>query len=888
MMGKTPLWRRYLRFFGPDAKADVDDELAFHLETKVEELVARGWTPEAAREEARRRFGDVEGVRAACERLQSEREEHRRRRDYGMELRQDVAYGIRQLRRSWVTSLLAVVTLGVGIGAVAAVFSILYAVVLHPLPFAQPDRIVNVWSTRQGRDDVVTPRNFDSWRRETHSFERLAALEHVTFTLAGKSSSSQVSGGAVSQEFFSVFGASPMFGRTFAVEDDLPPRRHLAVLSYRLWRERFGEDRSVLGQQVVLDREAYTVIGVMPRSFDVRPDGEEVWVPLALSGQEMGWGGILNVVGRLRHGVTLRQAQAEMDVEARVLEQRYPEMNHNRAIRVKEFSRDLVGDYRQKLMILLAAVGAVFLIACANVANLLFARGTGRERELAIREALGATRGRIVRQLLTESFVLGLAGAFVGLLLAAVLVRVAKVLGTAVVPRLGEASINLPVLLVLLGLAVGCAVFSGLLPALRAAGSESQNVLAHGGRSVGGLGRDRARNFYIAFEVGLALVLLIAAGLLIRTAVQAQRVDAGFSAENIVTGRTALPSTGYRTAQQIVAAYSRIREDLAAQPGVVSAALTTKVPLSASKLGIVLKTNAVVPALRDESSVEMQYVSPGYFGVMRIPLRSGRDFSDEDRVGSAQVVVVNETMARRLWPGQDAVGKTLRLDGMEVVNPLWQVAGIVADAHDDGLMVSPPAMLYVPFMQVSTNPWRWAESSLYLVARTRTEASASTEVLRKALAGLDPTLPLGDAFTMKERLAKSVAEMRLYTLLLTMLGVCGLVLTAAGIYGVVAYFVNRQRAEIGVRIALGATRANVLRFVVGRGMRPVLAGAAVGVVAAVMASRALSAQLYGVESADAITFAAVTGTLLVVAVFACYIPARQAAGVDPVIVLRGE
>lgn len=664
---------------------------------------------------------------------------------------------------------------------------------------------------------------------------------------------------------------------------------NLAVLSYRLWRERFGEDRSVLGRQVVLDREAYTVIGVMPRSFDVRPDGEQVWVPLGLSGQEMGWaGGVLSVVGRLRHGVTLRQAQAEMDVEARVLEQRYPEMNHNRTIRVREFSRDLVGDYRQKLLILFAAVGAVFLIACANVANLLFARGSGRERELAIREALGATRGRIVRQLLTESFVLGLAGAFVGLLLAAVLVRMAKVLGTAVVPRLGEASINLPVLLVLLGLAVGCAVFSGLLPALRAAGSESQSVLAHGGRSVAGLGRDRARNFYIAFEVGLALVLLIAAALLIRTAVQAQRVDAGFSAENVITGRTALPSTGYRTAQQIVTAYSRIREDLAAQPGVVSAALTTKVPLSASELGIVLKTNAVVPALRDEFSVEMQYVSPGYFGAMRIPLRGGRDFSDENRVGSAQVVVVNETMARRLWPGQDAIGKTLRLDVMEAGSPLWQVAGIVADAHDDGLMVPPPAMLYVPFMQVSTNPWRWAESSLYLVARTRTEASANAEVLRRALAGLDPTLPLGDEFTMKERLAKSVSEMRLYTLLLTMLGVCGLVLTAAGIYGVVAYFVNRQRAEIGVRIALGATRANVLHFVVGHGMRPVLAGAAVGVVAAMMASRALSAQLYGVESADAITFAAVTGTLLVVAVLACYIPARQASHIDPMVALRTE
>lgn len=889
MMSKTPMWRRYLRFFGSDVKADVEDELRFHLDAKVDELISQGWSTEAAMAEARREFGDLATLRQTCQQLQHKTEARRKRQHYFSGWRQDISCGLQQLSHRWPTTLLAIVTLGIGVGAVAAVFGIVQAVILRPLPFPDPDQVVTVWSTREGHDDVATPRNFDSWRRDAQSFQRLAALQRTTATLTDETRAVQVLGGEVTSDFFSVFGISPALGRTFTSDDDIPPRKHLIVLGHRLWQERFASDRALIGRQIHLDRESYTVIGVMPERFDLQPDGEQFWIPLALSGQEMNWtGGVLYVFGRLRPHVTLRQAQAEMNVQSRILQSRYPEMNRGRGIRVGEFAADLVGDYKRQLFILLAAVGSVFLIACANVANLLLARSTGRTRELTIRAALGASRSRIVRQLLTESLLLGIAGAAFGLVVTATTIHLAKVTAAAVVPRLGEATVDAEVLAVLMNLAVVCTLLSGTIPALRAAYLDPQGALVQSGRSVAGLARDRVRQTYIAVEVSLALVLLVAAGLLIRTAIAAQTVRPGFVPDHVVTGRTALPPTAYRTADQIADAYNRVLNALADQPGVRSAALTSKVPLGASSMGVLFKPDAVTPPLQNEFSTELQYVSHGYFAAMQIPLQRGREFDAHDRTGSVPVALVNETLARRLWPDRDAVGRQLRLPELDGDSPLRQVIGVVADVHDNGLMVAPPAVLYIPVAQVPLNPWHWTEQSLYVVARTQTDSLATSELLRTALQKVDPELPLGNVLTMDQRLAQSVSAARFYTLLLTILGLCGLVLTAAGIYGVVAYFVGRQRAEIGIRMALGATRRNVLLFVLRQGMRPVLAGIGLGIVASLTVSRVLAAQLYGVGSTDPLTFAAVTCALLGVAAFACYIPARQAAKVDPMIALRSE
>lgn len=887
-MDRTPLWQRYLRFFGSNINAEVEDELQFHLDTKTNELVEQGWAHETAQAEAQRQFGNMIAVRQLCQQLRKENENRIKKAEYIAGWHQDLLYGVRQMHRRWITTALAVFTLGLGIGAVAAVFSIINAVILRPLPFPDPDRIVTVWSTKQGLDDVVTPRNFESWRNDVRSFTELAALEQTTFTLSEGGTAVQVPGGEITADFFRTFGVSPSIGRTFTPQEDRPPRLHLVVLSHRLWRERFAADQGILGRQIRLNREPYTVIGVMPARFDLRVDGEQLWIPLGLNGEMMSWSGVLYVFGRLRPDVTLRQAQAEMVVEARILQSRYPGMNRGRDIRVREFSSDLVGDYSQQLLILLAAVGSVLLIACANVGNLLLARGAGRSHELTIRAALGATRSRITRQLLTETLLLAFAGAMLGLLVSESCIRAAKLVANSVIPRLDEASIDGTVLLVVLGLTLATTLLCGSLPALRAARLNLQHALAQSGRSSDGLARDRARNVYIAIQAGLALVLLIGAGLLIRTAIAAQRVQPGFSSDRLVTGRTALPPSAYHVADQVVGAYQRILDTLAREPGVRSAALTSKVPLARSELGLVLKPAAVVPPLRKELSTELQYVSPGYFATMKIPVLRGRDFDTHDHAGSAQVLLVNETLAHRLWPGLDPVGQQVRIPEFDTRSSTWEVVGVVADAHDDGLVTAPPAVLYVPFAQVPIDAWQWTEQSLYLVARTQTESMAGSDMLRSALKKVDGDLPLGDVRTMHQRLAQSVSAAHFYTLLLTILGLCGLILTGSGIYGVVAYSVSRQRAEIGVRAALGATRGKVLLFVMRQGMRPVLAGTGGGIFVSTLVSCALGSQLYGVGSVDPMTFAAVSFLLILIAALACYVPARAAASVDPMTALRNE
>ncbi len=804
-------------------------------------------------------------------------------------LRQDIKYGITQLQRSLGTTLVAILTLGFGMGAVTAAFSILYAVVLRPLPFRAPDQLVSIWSVRQGVDDVVTPRNFDSWKRQAHSFRQLGAIQPTTFTLSNGRAATQIPGGFASAGYFLVFGTSPELGRTFTAEEDRAPRLHRVILSDQLWRERFGGDRRILGRQIRLNREAFTVIGIMPSSFSVRPGSEQVWVPLALSGQEMNWaGGVLQVVGRLRDGLSLKEAQSEMNVLARNLQALYPDMNRNRGIRVRNYADDLVGDYESRLFILLSAVGLVMLIACANVANLLLAKTAGRKQELAVRAAMGATRARVIRQLLTESLIVGLLGATLGLCLAQALLHLVTKLNLAAIPRLGQAGLNAPVFLFALCLGFLSTILAGLWPAIRAAQVDIQTVLRQGGRGATGLARDSARSAYIAGEVALALVLLISAGLLIRTAMAAQKVRPGFSPDRVVSGRTALPAAVYRDGKDVARTYQDILQKLREQPGVISAALTSKVPLSLSTVGLSRKQDAVSTPLKQDVATELHYISDGYFTTMRIPLKRGRELTRHDRADSTQVILVSNGLARRLWPGGQAISETIRIPELEGRNDAWQVVGVVSDVRANGLLSEAPLVIYIPLEQVTTNPWHWIEQSLSLVARTQTEAISMSGLLRRALNQVDPELPLGDVRTMNQRLARSASLARFYTLLLTLLGACGLLLTTAGIYGVVAYFVNRQRAEIGLRLALGSSARGVLLLVILQGMRPVLLGVSVGLLASLMTTRLLASQLYGVSATDPFTLFGVTLILILVAVFACYLPARQAARVDPMVALRNE
>ncbi len=890
-MKDSPRWRRYLRFFGSDPAADVDDELRFHLETKVEDLVAAGWSPGEARAEARRQFGDVAVVKQTCETAAKQRERQMNLVGAVSALYQDIWYGAIQIKQSLGTSLLAVITLGIGMGVVTAVFSVIYAVVLHPLPFSNPQNLVTIWSTREGIDDVMTPRNFDALIHHSQSFARLGALESTTFTLSQTGSATQIRGGFASAGYFRVFEMRPELGRIFSADDDRSPRLYLVILSHRLWKERFGADPGLIGQEIRLNREAFTVIGVMPASFSVRADDEDIWAPLALSGQELSWtGGVFNVVGRLRAGIKRPKAQAEMNVLAHNLEKLYPEMNRGRGIRVGDYASDLIGDYKSHLMILFGAVGFVLLIACSNVANLLLARSAGRMQELAVRAALGASRIRLVRQLLTESLLFGLAGSLLGLALARALLSVVRSLDLYHVPRLDQANINAFIFLFAFGLALLCTFVSGLLPALRAAQVDIQSVLRRGGRSIANSTRDSARNIYIAVEFALAVVLLVGAGLLIRRAIAAEQIRPEFSPKRLVTGQTALPLNAYPRSEQVIQTYDRILQQLRSEPGVVNAALASKVPLSTSNAGLVLKSNSVQSPLLRDVSTELHYISDSYLATMQIPLLAGREFSLHDRAETAQVALVNSRLAHRLWPNHSAVGQVIRVPELAGHSDGWRVVGVVADVRDNGALEDSPPVLYVPFRQVSTNPWHWVGQSLFLAFRRRSDVGkiSDVELLRRPLAKVDPELPLGGVGTMDSRIERSVSALRLYTRVLVALGLCGLLLTVIGIYGLVSYFVNRQRPEIGVRLALGSSKRAVSLLIIRQGMRPVLIGLIFGTIASVALTHLLAHQLYGIDSTDPVTMLLVCSACVSAAVCACYFPARRAACVDPIVALRAE
>ncbi len=887
-MARTPRWRRYLRLFGPDTAADVDDELEFHLESKIQELMEEGLTREDARTRSVQEFGNVNGVRKICRQIASQNAREFERKVYVAGWIQDVRYAMKQLKRSALSTAVALLTLALGIGLTTAIFSVVYTVVLKPLPFPDANRIVALWSTRDGVDGEVTPRNFDAWRKESHSFSNLAAIEPSTFTLTDGGDPVQVPGGSASAEFFHVFGAAPKLGRTFTKEEDRPGGARVVVVSNRLWKARFGGDPNIVDRQIHLDAVPYTVIGVMDSALDLKPGGEELWTPLALSGQEMTWtGGVLEVVGQLRASTSQKQAQAEMNVLGRELQIRYPDMNRGRGIRVGLFSADLVGDYGRRLFLLLGAAGFVLAIACFDVANLLLARGAARQKEFAIRAAVGAGRARIVRQLLTESLMLALASAIVGLGAAQGAVRAIVALAPAGVPRIGEARLDPITLAFAVLLACGSSVLFGIFPAWQASQSDVQSALRQGGRSSSGPVASRLRNGFIAVQAALSLVLLLTAGVFIRAAIAAEHTRPGFDPSYVLAARTALPPAQYRTAEQVGNTYKRIADEIETVPGVLSVALASKVPLASNNMGLAVKRDAVSPPLERDLAAELRYVSPNYFSVLRIPLEQGRDFSALDRAVSTNVAMINQTLARRLWPNGVPVGQVIRIPELER-QPAWQVVGVVGDVRDNGLLAEAPPTIYIPVDQVSIHPWHWTEQSLFVVARTKANPALFLRPIEQAVHRVDPNLPLGDAATMEDRLASSTNSAQLYSSLLILLGTIGLFLTVGGIYGVVAYFVSRQTQEIGIRIALGASNSRILLSILRQGMRPVALGVTSGLLLWFCLMRWLSGQIYGISSQVPMTAVAVILAVLGAALVACYVPARRATRIDPMAAVRAE
>lgn len=865
--------------------ADLDEEIRFHLEMRAKELVTEGLSPAEARKRARELFGDVERIRAACRPIDSRLEKRMKRMTTLSDLRQDLAYAARQLLHFPGFSVTAVLTLTLGIGATAAVFSALDAVVLRPLPFAEPERIAlvsNVW--REGVLGEVSAGNFVDIERRATSFESLACAQYSSFNLSEGDQPERIVGRRVSRSFFELFGVAPMLGRTFLPEEDEPGREHVALLSHRLWSRRFGADPGIVGRSIRLSDLPYTVVGVMPASFDYLATSEEIWVPIAFTParKAMHDEHYLVVFGRLRSGAQWERAQAEVDGIARELAKLYPRENANIAFNVQPYSRWLVGDYRRRFFVLLGAVGSVLLIACANVANLLFARGASRAREIAVRAAVGAGRSRIVRQLLAESLLLAILGAASGVALASFGVPLLAAAAPPGIPRLDGARVDLVTLGFTLLIALGSCLVFGLAPALGLARPDLLRALREGDRSGGRAISERVRSGLVIVEVALTLTLLVGAGLLIRSAVHLGRIDPGFDPEGVLSARVSLPRERYATPAAARQAFELTVESLRSASGVRYAAVSSQVPLGPGG-----GSNGVIPENRPldvKSAIisRLRIVTPEFFQTMRIPLKAGRRFTAEDRRDGTLVMIVSETLARQAFPGESVLGKRIACCEGGPDSPSWKtVVGVVGDVRSRTLTDEMRPEFYLPMAQAPDVSWDWIQRTMNLVARGDVPPEALVGAMRSAVRSVDSRVPLFNVATMEERHRDALAPARFNTLLLTTLGVLGLVLAAIGIYGVLAYFVNRRTHEIGVRTALGADSGTVMRLVLGQTLRPVLVGLALGATGALLAARLLEDQLVGVEAHDPLTFTAVVLLLSAVAFVASYVPARRATRVDP-------
>lgn len=871
----------------PRVEDEVDAELAFHVEMTRQMLVANGMSQDAARAEAVRRFGDFAVVAAECQRFGRQRDRTRSRTEYMSELLQDIVFALRQLKRAPGFAATAIATLALGIGATAAVFSALYAVVLDAFPFADANRIVALQAIRGGEtEEIFSNAEYSALRARTDAFSAVAAVNYgAGLTLRSTDVPEVIAGMLVTADYFRVIGAAPRIGRALVESDDRPGAPRVVVVSDHFWRTRFSSDPSLVGRMLRFDDEQYTVIGVMPAEIDAVWVGNDFWAPLRLSTQQLAShsGRSLGVLARMAPGVTLARATDAARAAVRLTAQQTPTALQDVSATARPFIDTIVGDHRQRLVLLLGAVGLVLLIACVNVANLLFARGTARARELAIRAALGAGRGRLVRQLLAESLVLALAGASAGVGVAFGLVKVLVAVAPEGVPRLEHANVNGVVLAFTLGVAVVSSVITGLLPSLRGARTSLQGTIREGGRSAGGGRREPVRAFLVATEVALAMTLLTGAGLLIRTAIHLQQVNPGFTPSNLMTARVMLPASRYGDPRMISQAYEQIRSATQQVPGVQSAALISVIPLTHDQLGTTVAPEGRHLTADQRIATDFRYASPGYFETMGMPLIDGRDFANYDADGALKVCIVSVSLSKRLWPEQRALGKRL-----EVMGDTMTVIGVAGDVHEVALNAPPSRALYMPFQQTPAGMWRVTARSLVLVTRTATPPEGVLKALQTAVMSVDPSVPLTDQKTMAKILASSIAQSRFNTLLLTTLGAIALVLASIGVYGVVAYFVSQRTREIGVRMALGAAPADIWRLVLHRGLQPIVWGALAGTALSIATTRLLREQLFGVEPSDPMTLVTVIVLLFGVALLATLTPARRAMRVMPSRALAAE
>jgi len=803
-------------------------------------------------------------------------------------LLQDLRYAARRLTRAPAFTLIAVLTLALGIGANSAIFSVVNAVLLRPLPYPEPDRLVTVNQLWEGTlPSVFTPANYRDVRAQNTVLERMAAYDATGLTLTGRGEPVRLEGVEVGDGFFEALRVRPVLGRTFRPEENQPGRTRVVVLGHGLWQERFGGDPEIVGKVVSLSGNPYEVVGVMPRGFSF-PAERQLYVPLEyeedfMSDDSRGaW--YLQVIGRLKPGVSVEQAAAQVAQIGKRLEAAYPETNTDVGMSAFSLRERMVGKVRASLWVLLGAVGFVLLIACANVANLLLARAAARETELAVRTALGAGRARLVRQLLTESVVLGTLGGAAGLLLALWGSAFLVALQPEGIPRLEEVRVDGTVILFTAGMALLTGLLFGLIPAAQVGRGSLAASIREGGRgALSGRGSKRVRGALVVAEVALAMILLTGAGLLVQSFVRLQRVDPGFQPEGALTFRLSLPQAQYDAPEERAAFYQRLSERVQALPGARSVGAVIALPLSDFGFTFSFEVEGRAPAQPgEEPSIQTRVATPDYFRTMGIPLVRGRGFTADDRRGSPQVVLISEAAVRRYFPDEDPIGKRITLGwGTEDGHGGGEGVGVVGDVREFALAQESEPLLFVPHAQVPV-------PSMTMVLRTSLPPESQVAAVRSLVREMDANLPLAEAQPLRSVVAESVSQPRFYMLLLTIFAAVALVLAAIGIFGVISYTVVQRTREIGVRIALGADPRSVLGLVVGGAVALAAAGVALGALGALAGTRLLSGLLYEVGATDPLTFAGVAALLLGVAAAASWLPARRATRVDPNVALRYE
>jgi predicted permease len=809
---------------------------------------------------------------------------------------QNLKYAVRLITKTPMFALVAITIMALGIGANTAIFSVVHAVLLEPLPFPEADRLVQLWHVPPQTSFPGMTRfslsaaNFLDWEKQNDVFEQMALYHGTDFDMTGAGKPESIRAGRVSANFFSVLRVQPIHGRLFRPEEDHPGRNHEVILSYKLWQSRYGSNPNVLGRSIDLDGEPYVIVGVMGPKM-TKPDFAQIWTPLGLTSKEASVRGEHHFLGiaRLKPGVTLGQAQTEMNTISQRLERSYPEDDKGWGAVVYSMREDMVGDVRPALLMMLGSVAFVLLIACANVANLVFARAYGRRKEIAIRSALGASRGRLIQQVVSESLIVSLCGGALGLVAAHFGIMLLLKFFADKLPRLGDIGLDFPVLAFTLALSVVTGLLSGLLPAWAITRGQVNDALKQGlGRMDSDGGSGKTRSALVVVEVALSVVLLIGAGLMVRSLWALQTMNPGFDEHNVLTLSVMVPKRAFTAPTQQSQFFDQVLQRVRALPGVASAGAIDDLPLVGGSNQPIAVTGRPVVAMSEQPEVSVRVITPGYLQAMHIPVLQGRDLNDNDTADSTSVVVISQSMAKQLWPNENPIGRHLKLTFYPDKDR--EIVGVIGDVKQNGLdSTAGIATLYWPLTQVTGSPLgAWSPHPLSLAVRTTTPPQRLAPAVASAVNQVNKDIPVDNVMTLEDLVGQTLTQQSFNMQLLTIFGLLALFLCTIGIYSVLAYSVKRRMREIGLRVAFGATLRDVATLVIVQGMKPTLAGIGIGLAAAVALGRIASSLIYGVSSRDLVTFSAVTMLLIVVSFGASVIPAVRATRVDPLAILREE